>query len=737
MKKINSLLLAFMILFSCFSGSVSFAAGSTENSELPLNNTSLSEPVIETAPLNPEFLESGQSDPIDPLSSSDYGYSPGTGYTPSPVNLSGLSRPAERLLLRASGSELPATYDLREEGQVTSVQDQGETGSCWAFSSLESLESYILGTEGEYRDFSENNMKNLVTKYYSDGFDLTVNDGGNAFMSMAYLARWSGPVNDSEDPFSETSTYSPTGLPVQKHIQEALILPERTGPLDNEVIKEALMDYGAVYSTMYWSSLYYQENSCTYRYTGSGDVNHAITIVGWNDSFDRNMFKRVPSGDGAFIVKNSWGEAWGEEGYFYISYYDTRLAYVENAVFTAAEKENFDCIYQYDPLGWITSFGYPGSGYLTAWGGNVFSSGGNEKLEAIGFYTTDLDTAYEIYVYKNPTNGPINQEENFVLKETGTCAFPGYHTHPLNSPVNLTSGEKFSVVMKFSNPSLSYPLAIELPLSGYSSKAQANSGESYVSSNGVNWRDLTSEAGCSGANLCIKAFTIVNGLPEADFSSNITSWVSPLTVQFTDLSQGAFSREWDFNGDGTVDSTAQNPVYTYSSQGTYTVSLNASNRNGLDSETKSNYITVAPLSILSSSPEGDLTIFEGEEQTFSISTNHNSTVSWYLNGVVKLSESGVKNSSYSNSALSPGNYTVTARAVTGSETVVHTWNRTVLDWNPWDDSTSEGGASISTGELQEAIHVYKNGLSIPNTGVELTSSRLEELIRLWSEGSAN
>jgi len=735
LKKINSFLLTLTILFSCLSGSPNFAAGSAENFELPLNTTCPSEPAIEMAPLNPEFQEPGQSDPVDPILSSDYGHVSGPGYIPSPVDLPGLSRPAEKLLLGASGSELPSTFDLREEGQVTYVKDQGDTGSCWAFSSLESLESYILGTEGETQDFSENNMKNLVTKYYSDGFDLTADDGGNAFMAMAYLARWSGPVNDSEDSFSETSTYSPTGLPVQKHVQEVLMLPDRTGPLDNEGIKEALMNYGAVYSTMYWSSLYYQENNRAYRYTGSSKVNHAITIVGWNDSFDRNMFKQVPSGDGAFIVKNSWGEIWGEEGYFYISYYDTRLGYNENAVFTAAEKDNFDYNYQYDPLGWITSFGYPES--LTAWGGNVFSSGGNEKLEAIGFYTTDLDTAYEIYVYKNPTNGPLNQERNFVVKETGTCSLPGYHTHLLNSPVNLTSGEKFSVVIKFSNPSLLYPLAIEYPLSGYSSKAQANSGESYVSSDGVNWQDLTSEDGCSEANFCIKAFTTVNGLPEADFSSNLTSWVSPLTAQFTDLSQGVISWEWDLNGDGTVDSTAKNPVYTYSSYGTYTVSLNVSNKNGPDSETKSNYITVTPLSIISANPGEDIITYEGEEQEFSISTNHASTVRWYLNGVVKFSESGVKSSSYSNSDLSPGIYTVTARAVTGSETVARTWNWTVRDWNPWDDSTSQGGNNISTGELQEAIHVYKNSLPVPATGVELTSERLGELIRLWREGPAN
>jgi C1A family cysteine protease len=735
LKKINSFLLSIIVLFSCLSGSPNLAAGSAENFELPLNNTSLSDPAIETAPLNPEFLDPGQSGSVEPISSSDYGHVSGPGYTPPPVNIPELSTSEEKLLLRVSGSELPSTYDLREEGRVTSVKNQGDTGSCWAFSSLASLESYILGTEGENMDFSENNMKNLVTKYYSDGFDLTTDSGGNSFISAAYLTRWSGPVNESADPFNEASTYSPTGLLVQKHVQEVLILPERTGPLDNEEIKRALMDYGAVFSTICWNLVDFQDKNDTYRYTGSSSANHAITIVGWNDSFDRNMFKRVPSGDGAFIVKNSWGEAWGEGGYFYISYYDTKLAYDENAVFTASEKDNFDYIYQYDPLGWITQIGYIEN--LTAWGSNVFSSERNEKLEAIGFYTTDLNTVYEIYVYKNPTNGPVNSAKNFAVKENGTCSFPGYHTHLLDSPVNLTSGEKFSVVIKFSNPSYMYPLAIEWPYPNYSSKAQANSGESYTSQDGNSWQDLTSESEYSETNLCIKAFTTVNELPEAEFSSNTTSWVPPLTAQFTDISTGAFSWEWDFNGDGITDSTARNPVYTYTSYGNYTVSLNVSNRIGVDSETKSHYITVTPLSMLSASPGGNVITYEGDGQEFNISTNHNTTVNWYLNGTKKLTESGVKNSSYSNSTLSPGIYNVTVLAIAGNEKVVYTWDWTIRDWNPWDDLTSQEGKDISTGELQEAIHIYENSLPVPETGVELTSERLRGLIRLWQEGPAD
>ena len=739
MKRIKISLLVFTVLILCLPSSPCFAAGSAEDPEMPQNCTfsaeSVAEPVIGTAPMNPDFLENWQPGSIESLTLGDsYGQTSGTGYKPSPVNLSGLESPEGRLLLKASGSYLPSSYDLRKEGKSTAAKNQGKDGSCWAFSSMASLESYILGKERKNYDFSENNMKNLVSKSYPQGFDLTPDDGGNAFISTAYLSRWSGPVNESEDPYNELSTYSPSGLHVQKHLKEALFLPDKMEPLDNEVLKRALLEYGAVYSTMYWNQAYYQEKSHTYRYIGNLPVNHAITIVGWNDSFDRNLFTQVPPGDGAFIAKSSWGDTWGEDGYFYISYYDTKLGYNENAVFTAESQDNYDNVYQYDPLGWIVSKNYS-ENPLVAWGGNVFSSERNETLRAVGFYTTDLNTVYEIYIFKNPVSGPINLGQGFIAQENGQYSFPGYHTHVLNSTVPIRAGERFSIVIRFTNPSISGPLAVEQPVVRYSSKAQANPGESYVSPNGVKWEDISDN---SETNLCIKAFTTSSELPEADFSSNTTSGMYPLTVQFTDLSSNAFSWKWDMNGDGKIDSTVQNPVYTYGSYGSYgnyAVSLTIGNSNGLDTETKPGYITVTPLSINSASPGGNITSYKGEKQEFSVSTNYVCNVSWYLNGESRNSESDVKNSSYSESISSPGIYNVTALARTGDEKVTQSWNWTVRAWNPWDNPTSQEEENISTEELQEAIHIYRNGLQIPETGAELTDERLKEIIQLWREGS--
>jgi C1A family cysteine protease/PKD repeat protein len=728
LKPLKSSFLIFIVLIFCLLGNSNFAAASIKSPEIQ-NDTSYTKSAIKAAPINPNFLESQQSDSDEPYpAGNDYSYI--TGYEPSPVDLSGLSKYKTRPVFGAP--ELPAAYDLRKEGKITQVKNQGSLGTCWAFSSMASLESCVLGSEGRGYDFSENNMRNLLSNQYPEGFDRSPGGGGNAFMSAAYLSRWGGPLNESVDPYNEISPYSPTGIPAQKHVQEILFLPVRHGPLDNDYLKRALLQYGALYSTLYWSSAYYQQTNHTYMCTNNLVANHAVTLVGWDDSFDRNKFKQVPPGDGAFIVKNSWGESWGEQGYFYISYYDLTFGYDENAVFTSEKQDNYDYVYQYDPLGWVSSLGYSGS--PIAWGSNVFSSGRNEILDSIGFYTTDLNTAYDIYVYKNPISGPVSSEKISGTNEKGTFAFPGYHTHILNQKIPLHPGDRFSIVIKFSNPSPVYPLAIELKYSGYSSKAQANPGESYVSPNGISWADMHNIPQFPETNFCIKAFTTVVQVPYADFSSNVTSGITPLTVQFTDLSTNTLSWEWDLNGDGVVDSTARNPIYTYNSQGNYSVSLKTSNINADDSETKNSYVVVTDFSITSANSTGNVTTYQGDLQRFNISTSYTCDVNWYLNGKSKLSDYSVKNSSYSENTLSPGFYNVTVYGETAGQRVTNSWNWIIVDWNPWDNLTSQEGEKISTNELQEAIHIYNNMLPIPETGVELTAERLKELIRLWKTG---
>ena len=465
----------------------------------------------------------------------------GLGLIPSPVNFyssadtessginqvssSGISSVTNTTGTSASGishsgtvsaSGLPSSYDLRARDRVTPVKDQGQDGDCWAFAAIGSLESSLL--PGTSADLSENNMKNTA------GFDTGPNDGGNDFMASAYLARWSGPVTESEDPYSSDSVSSPTGLPVAYHVQEIFFIPARSDALSNDQIKNAIIQYGAVYSTLRFESSSYNPDKAAYYYSGTDSANHAIDLVGWDDNYDRRNFADPAPGNGAFIARNSWGSGWGDGGYFYISYYDTRIG-MDNALFTAQSANNYLRIYQYDPLGWVANFGF---GTDTAYYANVFTSSGNENLKAVSFYTTATNAGYEVKIYLDPDEGPVSSA-GYALSQSGSFALPGYHTVSLDTPVSLKSGEKFSVAVKMYTAGWDSPVAIEYPISGYSSGATASAGQSYISSDGSSWDDLTSSL--PDTNVCLKAFTVsgtgkTTSLPVSSGSTQIAATTS-------------------------------------------------------------------------------------------------------------------------------------------------------------------------------------------------------------------
>ena len=232
------------------------------------------------------------------------------------------------------------------------MKDQNPYGTCWSFAACGSLESCLL--PGESRDFSEDNMV-LTSGFNYPGAPYDA--GGQIFMSTAYLVRWGGPVYESDDAYGDA--YTPAGLTPRKHVQEVDWLPVRTSALDNDGIKTAVMDHGAVDVSMGWygsssGSSYYNATTKSYYYNGSSSTNHEVLVVGWDDDYAAANFATTPAGNGAFIVKNSWGTGWGSSGYFYVSYYDAKFGRATNpsAVFNGAEPtDNYAGIYQYDPLG--------------------------------------------------------------------------------------------------------------------------------------------------------------------------------------------------------------------------------------------------------------------------------------------------------------------------------------------------------------------------------------------------
>lgn len=402
-----------------------------------------------------------------------------------------------------SSTGIPYYYDLRKLGKLTPVKNQGFSNVCWAFAVTGSLESNLLPYKSW--NFSENNMKNLLSSSYKYGFDRGYDGSGCWEEALAYLTRYSGPVTGAQDPFNEFSGSSPTNLKSSVHVQNTIQLMSRTvnGVMNNTAIKEAIMKYGAVYSLMTFQDSYYNSNTYGYYYKGNGDYNHAICIVGWDDNYSKTNFLGNPPGNGAFIIRNSWGSDWGDKGYFYVSYYDYNLANTnDNIVFLKAESaKNYDNIYQYDPFGDVGNYGYDSN---VGWFSNIFKSNGRELLKAASFYVTQSNSYYKIYVYLNPKG---NDPRSGILAsvQQGIASTAGYKTIVLKNFVNLLKNQKFSIVVKLVSIDDYEPITIEYPLLDYSSKARASPGQSFISPDGVSWEDMTNVI--DNANVCLKAFT--------------------------------------------------------------------------------------------------------------------------------------------------------------------------------------------------------------------------------------
>ena len=422
-----------------------------------------------------------------------------------------------------------------------------------------------------------------------------MNKGGFYTVSIAALSSWQGVVAEEDLPYSlvpdeQSEDYSDdeqgpgeeyrTSSTV--HVQNVNQLPSPTTfsvPIDGsktdysdyyvhdsaaqDAIKKALMNNGAVAMSYHATNKKKYFNSSTYaqyvgNYIASGDdattVNHAVTIVGWDDNYSKENFgdpnaaaedRITPPGDGAWIIKNSWGSDWADGGYFYLSYYDMTISTPTVFLFDEVEGSgaySYDYNYQYDFLGTASAAQIkPNAFGDESQFANVFTAGSHEKLAAVSVVSVNPNSEVSYQVYKLNDGATSPTDGTLVAEGERTIEFAGYHTIELDEQIDLQAGEKFSVVETVEGRNGRYvPLEVasrdiadpDESASGTRmsyQEAKVSAGQSYISEdNGDTWIDtvaitaddidadtqtLPSVYGCdyeifSTGNVELKAFTV-------------------------------------------------------------------------------------------------------------------------------------------------------------------------------------------------------------------------------------
>ncbi len=338
--------------------------------------------------------------------------------------------------LEIKGSPTDSYFNLAKQGLVTPVKNQGNMGACWAFGITGALESAFLIATNITLDISENNVQNLGLRYSRYG-DVSSAEGGNYLTGLGYFLGWLGAVSTVNDEYDELGKLSPAIFDKDAyHILDAFFI----NVTNSSSVKNALTTYGALDLYVFGADKdtdYYNPDTYGLYYNGNITGNHYVTLVGWDDNYSADNFKITPEGNGAWICKNSWGTEWGDNGYFYLSYYDNSLKVDATAVgFIINNTEVYNKLYQYDVCGFsqiYEEFASEGE-YM-----NVYNVIDEDLVAAVGTYFEEADMDYKITVCVNGSE---------MYSQSGKSAFSGYSTIKLDQYVLINTGDVLTIKIK-------------------------------------------------------------------------------------------------------------------------------------------------------------------------------------------------------------------------------------------------------------------------------------------------
>lgn len=434
---------------------------------------------------------------------------------------------------------LPISYDARDDGLVTAPKVQGNTGCCWAFAAISAAETNMIkkGLADTDVDYSEAHLvwfglrtlaQSKKDPTYGDGIysESPFEDGGNWCRSLFALARWSGVQTEENVPFDgfpfpEGNYPESMRYDSYAHLQASQYISET----DRDSVKQAILDCGSITTSYYHSNSFInitENDGVCYYQRSVKNTNHTVAVIGWDDNYSKDNFLRTPEGDGAWLVKNSWGKSKAGGEYLWISYYDTSLSYF--VTYEMESADNYDNINQYD------GFGYKGWGFVKGYNrlsmANVFKTGAKETVRAVSFHTVQPEISYTAEIYTDIPVGGSPTDGTLASTQSGYMKHRGYITVPLETPVPLDGNTRYAAVITITAPEgtdACVPLEFPEGFDGASDRSYyAKEGQSYMTVNRSfdEWIDTATQG---FNNACIKTFTDSDSLHLKDTSDFIIS----------------------------------------------------------------------------------------------------------------------------------------------------------------------------------------------------------------------
>ena len=437
----------------------------------------------------------------------------------------------------------PEKYDAREQGLITAVKDQRPYDLCWAESVMSMAESNLIkkGLADQTIDLSE-----IFAHYFQwfrvpDPLGLTsgdqnkwypyelyegynrewINSWGSGYRAVLLLSGWPGITTEETAPYPDENaditnyTLSPD---LAWNASLAKLKDARWISMkDTQAIKRMIMKHGSAVIAFYQNrSKYLNEDTEAYYSPDFLYSNHLVNVIGWDDSYPAGNFRSQPDINGAWLVKNSFGTDWGNEGYFWLSYADKTIS-ADGFIFDFSPIEPGMKTYQYDGTVSYNYINDPNSNTIAA--ANIFTAVDNEKLVSVGFLSPSSYFSYNIKIYRGVKDTP----ESGILYagQSGSELYAGYHTIELETPVDLYSGDRFSVVVEIKAAEKGWAYIMTDRSESYKvtdAKGEeriyqefisaSNPGESFYRLSDGNWIDCwNTDASKSLGNVRIKAYT--------------------------------------------------------------------------------------------------------------------------------------------------------------------------------------------------------------------------------------